>query len=574
MNDHSKKTGCRKKPLRERGLTGLLLFLFFSGILSADPSFFLSGKPADNSPYSFSLPLKEAGIHPAPGFSLCLISANQSGETSEKSGEERPGTGKDPRTEKKCGRGMLEFGILMTYSQARYWIKYSQFIEDWQYRLTWKDQKRRFFTTEAIRFDSNAYKLNWTHGFAGVLYYNFGRSNNWSWMESFLLSLGGSLWWEYVTEWREVISVNDNIFTAFGGLGAGEPWAQMGKYFNSHSGLFNQLVGFLNPLYKLNRWLDRKKLRKWPPEKEPGWHKFGIFVGGRSAPTASSTENRTNLFLGFHNQIIHPPEYGRPGEVSAAVKDTLLSEMSLDYTVRNGKMEEVEFFSRAALCGYFKQRISNGARGYSYYFGLGSAFTYMKKKAVAFYDSPAVKVKQGVDLHLEEPRDFRDKLSAVHIAGPVFDLTLFYPKSRFRLVADAYLDFALVNAYALNPYSLGRNLLGSKTTVLYYGYYYGIGTTLSTALTYNFKAWELSGLVRYQAYDSIEGLDRFQKEVTDDFNINDSRLSYKLGIRLNIPGTPVEVLGSFEGVDRAGRIRDVERQRLENRYSLGLNYRF
>ena len=33
--------------------------------------------------------------------------------------------------------------------------KYTKFIEDWQFTLTWKDQKRKFFTSEGLRLDSN-----------------------------------------------------------------------------------------------------------------------------------------------------------------------------------------------------------------------------------------------------------------------------------------------------------------------------------------------------------------------------------------------------------------------------------
>ncbi|MBC7364998.1 MAG: DUF3943 domain-containing protein, partial [Candidatus Aminicenantes bacterium] len=117
----------------------------------------------------------------------------------------------------KTTRALLEMASLMVYSQARYWIKYTRFIEDWQYELKWEDQKRRFFTTEALRFDSNAFYLNWTHAFAGMLYYEFGRANHLPWYKSLLFSTLGSLYWEYIVEWREIISINDNIMTGLGG---------------------------------------------------------------------------------------------------------------------------------------------------------------------------------------------------------------------------------------------------------------------------------------------------------------------------------------------------------------------
>ena len=119
-------------------------------------------------------------------------------------------------TQKKWGRTSLELGGFLLYSTVRYWLKYSDFIEDWQYELTWEDQKRRFFTTEALRFDSNCFQYNWSHGIAGALYYQLARSNYLSWLDSTFMAFMGSLWYEYVGEFREVISLSDMATTSVG----------------------------------------------------------------------------------------------------------------------------------------------------------------------------------------------------------------------------------------------------------------------------------------------------------------------------------------------------------------------
>jgi hypothetical protein len=462
----------------------------------------------------------------------------------------------------------------MMYSQVRYWLNYAKFIEDWQFHFSWKDQKRRFFTFEAWSLDSNAFSLNWTHAFAGVLYYNFARTNHLSWPQSFLYSLGGSLWWEYVTEWREVISLNDNIMTSAGGYAAGEAWFQLGKYFIGRNGFFNRLLSFIDPLMKLNHWLDKEQGKNLSLGPEPGWHSFRLFLGQRNMPASSGVGLQTDFIAGFHTQIIHLPDHGKPGKTGRMVMDTLASDLDVDFAFLHGRIEEANFSTRVVGLGYFKQDINADFRGYAYYFGLGSAFTLFKKKSVAFYDSSSIPVKQGFDLHLEEPRKFRDKLSVVHILGPAFDYTKFSPASRLRLVLDATLDFGLINSYALNKYSIGRDLTGVKTTLLYYGYYYGLGTTLSSGLTYNIHSLEFNGLVRYQAYGSVDGLDRFQKEVTDDFHLTDTRLTYRIGAALRLPGTPVELYGNYEGIDRRGIIKDTRHGSLENKYTLFVSYKF
>ena len=520
-----------------------------------------------------TLPLVSSGFSPTLSFSYPSEQVKNTNPKSP-SGKDDPAAVPAPRLPKNSGRALFEIGSMMMYSQVRYWLNYAKFIEDWQYHFSWKDQKRRFFTFEACLFDSNAFSLNWTHAFAGVLYYNFARTNHLRWPQSFLYSLGGSLWWEYVAEWREVISLNDNIMTSFGGYSAGEAWFQLGKYFIGREGFFNRILSFIDPLMKLNHWIDKEQGKNLSLGPEPGWHSFRLFLGQRNMPASSGVGLQTDFIAGFHTQIIHLPDYGKPGKTRRRVMDTLASSLDVDFAFLHGRIEEVNFSTRVVGLGYFKQDIDANSRGYAYYFGLGSAFTLFKKKSVAFYDSSSIPVKQGFDLHLEEPREFRDKLSVVHIMGPAFDYTKFSPASRLRLVLDATLDFGLINSYALNKYSIGRDLTGVKTTLLYYGYYYGIGTTFSSELTYSIHSLEFNGFVRYQAYGSVDGLDRFQKEVTDDFHLTDTRLTYRIGAALRIPGTPVELYGSYEGIDRRGVIKDTRHGNLENQYTLFMSYKF
>ena len=98
--------------------------------------------------------------------------------------------------------------------------------------------------------------------------------------------------------------------------------------------------------------------------------------------------------------------------------------------------------------------------GYRFWLGLGSAFSFFKQKSEAFYDSTKIIVKDLEGLKLEEPRNFRDKFAAAHLFGPVFDLTVRRGPFRVRMTAEAYFDFSLVNALALNAYSETARYLG------------------------------------------------------------------------------------------------------------------
>ena len=522
-----------------------------------------------------ALPVR-ASSEPAPPL-LLTFSYPQSAPPVQEApvAEDKPALPAAPGIEPNTGRALFEMGVLMTYSQARYWLNYAKFIEDWQFHLSWKDQKRRFLTFDAWMFDSNAFSLNWTHSFAGVLYYQFARTNNWSWPRSFLFTLGGSLWWEYVAEWREIISLNDNIMTSVGGFAAGEAWFQLGKFFIGRKGILNRVLSFVvDPVLKFNHWLDLRQGRNRSLGPEAGWHEFRMFVGQRRMPTSSGTGIQNNLFAGFHTRIVQAPEYGLPGRSDRAVSDTVASDLDVDFALRHGRIEEFNFETRVAGLGRFVREIDAGGRGHAYYLGLGSAFSLFKKKSVSVYDSSAVTVKQGFDLRLDEPRRFTDKMAAVHVLGPVLDYTSFSPESRLRIVLDAYLDFGLVNAFALNPYSAGRDISGLKTTVLYYGYYYGIGTTFGSDVTWRFRSMTVNGRVRYSAYGSIQGLDRFQDEVLDDVKLSDARLAARLETSVRLPWVPVDLIASVEGIRRRGYLRDVRRNEAEGRYSVYVSYVF
>lgn len=505
---------------------------------------------------------------------LEVLPVNQDKKTAE---SEKKSETSRPVYKRRFGRAAAEFGLMMTYNQVRYWINYAKYIEDWQFHLSWKDQKTRFFSFEHVRFDSNNFSLNWTHGFAGVLYYSTARTNNLSWPQSFLFSLTGSLWWEYVAEWREVISVNDVIITSVGGYAAGEPWYQLGKYFTGRKGFFNHVMSFVHPMMKLNYWLDRKNGNYPSLGPDPGWHNFRFLTGVVNMPyssISSSADNRNGVFAGFRSEFIHVPEYGKMGESSRMIKDILSSEYNAEFTLRSGKLEETDFSSRVTGLGYYEQKIGEDKTGYAFSVGMTSAFTLFRKKSVWFLDSDSVTAKTNYDLHLDEPRNFRDKLCVVSIFGPAFDYTSFLPNSRVRFIMDATLDFGLISSFALNKYSENHPVEGMKTTLLYYGYYYGLGTTVRTGLTYSRPEFEFQGLLTYQTYGSLDGRDRFQTEITNDVHAKDSRVTYTLSTAIRIPGTPMEVMGSYEGIDRRGVISEVSHRGLENRFSLLLSYRF
>jgi len=480
-------------------------------------------------------------------------------------------------SQKRPGRAWIELGAFTTYSTISYWTR-AAFPEDWQFQLNLHDQFNRVFLLDGWRFDSNNFKLNWTHSLAGGVYYQFGRANNLSWIDSWLMALAASTYWEAVVEWKEVISLNDQITTALGAFSTGEPWYQLGHYLAHQPGVLSQALSFLNPAVKFNHWLDRKR----PGARDyaqPGWHDFALFLGGRRLARAGQPAE-TGLYFGFRARLLGVPEYGKPGDLRRTLKDTYFSGISLDYTARNGHADETNFSTGAVTLGYFRQKIDGRLSGFSLTVGLGSSFEYFKKRPFDIYDSEPVPVKQGYDLHLERPRNFTDKLALVHLAGPVLDWTVFRPGLKLRTVTEAYFDFGLVNSYALNAYSELHHtppddtIEGMKTIVAYYGYYYAFGGTLSGQTNLEWGSFRAQARVSFGAWRSVDGLDRFQDEITNNAHLDDNRCRYLLGAGWKPPRIPLELYVKYEGIHRWGRVLEARAQSLEKRLFAGVEFLF
>jgi hypothetical protein len=81
----------------------------------------------------------------------------------------------------------------------------------------------------------------------------------------------------------------------------------------------------------------------------------------------------------------------------------------------------------------------------------------------------------------------------------------------------------------------------------------------------NYKNIQLKGKIKYQYYDSIEGLDRFQDDVEDDCNVRDTRFMYKISLGYALAKSPVTIQLAYEHIDREGTLKDITHTVSEDR---------
>lgn len=156
-------------------------------------------------------------------------------------------------------RTTTELVVLNSFGLINYFINKDANMVDWEYQPNWDGFKRKI--TDGWCLDTNNFRTNSLyHIYAGIIYYQTARSNNYGPFASFVWCFAGSTFWEYIGEYREQVSTNDQIFTPMGGVIFGEGLRQLGLYAerSMRPGILRGLVCFiLDPMRIINRQLDR-----------------------------------------------------------------------------------------------------------------------------------------------------------------------------------------------------------------------------------------------------------------------------------------------------------------------------
>ncbi len=481
-----------------------------------------------------------------------------------------------PKLGKRWGRASMYALGHFIFATTSYWIRQDVMREDWEYLFTWEDQKKRFFFTDPPRFDSNTFSFNWTHSWAGAMYYNYARCNRLNTLESFLYGFGASYFWEFFIEFREMVSLNDSIGTPMGGLSIGEAVFQVGRKLRSlRPTPLNQVLAFIsNPIMSMTEWFDRKKaIPRLHFGAEEYWHDFRWSVGPRSN-RFSGHESRDLFHMGLETQVVTVPEYGRAGSYGHWSGSPLLVELDANMALDEGGIYEVDILAKSILFGYFAQNTHKtgedndseygNVSGYSLLIGAGTAFELEKKGNPTGVGDPAAEHRT-------------DQFCTINLLGPYIDFTFFKDNFKLRLGAEAYFDFSLVHSLAYQRYNAQYPVDNTKSTLKNHGYYYAWGLTAASFLQLNAGNLELKGHVKFHTMNSIENTDRFQDRLDpgDDFDLKDQRLKYGVSFGYRVPGTGFQLVLALENHYRKGTIMDYfSRDFTERRTYFQLKYMF
>jgi hypothetical protein len=462
--------------------------------------------------------------------------------------------------EKYPFRAILETTLALGGGFIWYWWNEDFNSRDWD--LGWdRGSWKRKLTFQALAFDNNEFDTNATsHPKAGVSYYIIGRGNNLSMAESLLLSVGASTVWEYFVEYREVPSVNDLVITPLCGLSIGEPIYQFSRFFARSAGglVTDTLAGVLSPISTLNDLIDNEDELPARTVGSDGLasdnvHRFDLRVGLASA-VLDGRDRRTEIDYRIEGYLNNVPGYLAPGAFRRRIYAGEVSQLAARLATSSGRVVGADFESRTNYFGWGAQNFegTNRAdlRGWAGGWALGTAFEYWMRQ------------RDGAP---------RDELLLANLIGGTAELVLRRGPLRFRIRDRTYFNFGMIHSLAYEAAAGRADLAGTKSVLQNHGYYYAFGGTHLTEVVLGYRALDLGLEGRVDRFYSIEGLDRTQGTVTNDFSLVDRRETARTWLSLRPRKGFAEISVELEVLRRTGTLPGLSLGTTERRGQLSFS---
>lgn len=322
------------------------------------------------------------------------------------------------------------------------------------------------------RYDDNIWRTNKGHIYAGVVYYLECRGAGFTALQSYMCSIAGSTAWENIIEWREVFSINDEIFTSTGGAILAESIHQMGEYLE-HKGprwLRKSLGKAFSGPKSLVNFYNKKILGGRDSdligESPEVFGKFQIELG-----TVTYNNGKAIKHIGLDNETIIIPHYLEEGREVKFIKNIVGSDFKIDGPINN-LVNRNDTFAKIVMAAYYKKDISKNRdgnlEGYSFYVGPSSA------------------------LDLNDESDIKnDFMGIVHIIGTSAKLVNFYKGFKITSTLDFWGDSVMMKSFLIEDYKKENPKKEIVANLEHSDYYHGFGVTSKGEVMVEFGKWKV-----------------------------------------------------------------------------------
>jgi hypothetical protein len=470
-------------------------------------------------------------------------------------------TSRDHRPRHPYLRTGAELVTLLGLGAAWYWRAPS--YTDFDIQFNWTDWRAKLSGRDVV-LDDNLFNTNAVaHPVAGALYYQLARGNGLSAGASFLTSVIGSTIWEYFVEFNEKPSTNDLILTPVGGAVIGEATYRLGRLFaNSRPNLGNCLGALIfAPIAAVNDAVvcrsaarppfDAYGLSRWTP------HLLEMQLG--QTYTRFDSGPIAGLFaIDLGTDVVSHRAYGRPGRGATTVRPGDWTALELGTLIDGAGVQGLSFHSDTSWWGRYLRRFDESGPALSNPDGRG---LMLAVRSTFDYDERVIPT--GLD-----------RVVNAGLVGPVAELTRREGKLVVRAAVAAEYGFAMVTslAYPAAVASLANAFI--KSELRQQGYYYAQSVTGRASLMASLAGWELLLRGRLAGFWSINGNDRYQGQITDDFSLSDQRADLHAAATVPLFRGPLALSLTADQVDRQSELPGFQYRSRERRAGASLGFRF
>lgn len=454
-------------------------------------------------------------------------------------------------------RTIVESTLGLGLGTAWYWIADETNRVDWD-----NPQFKERLSGEAWRYDNNSFGINFiAHPMTGAGFYVLARTNNlgpgWSYVNSF----GFSLLWELGIEFKEKVSINDQLVTPLAGLAVGEPAYRMGRWLNSVS----NPSGFQHALrYTLalgesgHRLWDGIPPRSYGPTDRFGydsdlWHRLSVEYS-LALPMDSSTPEPVHAHH-FSGEFAAMPGYHAEGRAERWFHQLEFSRLDLATSISSAG-SGLSLDSEVIALGHYFHRYTpdlwRQLDGISTVLGVGVAYGYRSTSA----------------------RGFDERYSPMSLPGLATKLWLAEGDLRLELSGRANVDFSGISALAYDDWADENPDVRGKSVLRKQGYFYGFGPSTRWELALSYRHLQLHGSAFAATVHSSEGVDRSQEELDVDERAHSTVTEWETGGRLRVPQTPLVLGIGYRGARWWSWVEGFEKTARAHQADVGLGVSF
>ncbi len=410
-------------------------------------------------------------------------------------------------------RAAVEETLVLLVGTAGYWIYKEDNVVDWDFG-SWRER----FAAEAFRYDNNDFATNWAiHPTTGSAMYGLSRANRMPVPAAFAYAFLSSFTWEWVIEFRERFSINDQIATPTAGMALGEFFVKTARYLNSapRPNVGQRILAWTAGLpVAMHRAMDGAPQPSGPTDRFGYsmrlWRRYSLSLGARHVQSGEGEEWLGELRFG--GELVDLPHFLEPGHRRRSFGDANLTRLRMRAT-RGAAGGAFEMYADTTLAGFARETVTardGGRFGHALVVGTNVAYFYRR---------------QGFG-------SWEDRLGIVGLPGVAVDLHLLADRARVTFRARLNPDFAGVHATTFGRWE-GTDDDVPKSILAKESYYYGWGFTSRLEFEVAGRWLDLGGRFMRGRWWSHEGLDRNQAAVTADLELRDRRVDLVGWLRLH-----------------------------------------